>query len=89
MEKNNWRIDATQDNNLILLFPPHFQKSAIIVSNLCKEYKIKKAGSLFKKKKKTATKNLSFCVKKGENWDCPICVEPQVNSQLPGQGQKG
>ncbi|NXM13574.1 ABCA9 protein, partial [Ploceus nigricollis] len=46
--------------------PSHEEKSVIIVSNLCKEYKIKQAGSLFKKKKKTATKNLSFCVKKGE-----------------------
>ncbi|RLV94599.1 hypothetical protein DV515_00013078 [Chloebia gouldiae] len=46
--------------------PRQEEKSAIIVSNLCKDYKIKKAGSLFKKKKKTATKNLSFCVKKGE-----------------------
>ncbi|NWW11401.1 ABCA9 protein, partial [Oreocharis arfaki] len=44
------------------------EKSVIIVSNLCKEYKIKQAGSFLKKKKKkkTATKNLSFCVKKGE-----------------------
>ncbi|NXU87571.1 ABC8B protein, partial [Xiphorhynchus elegans] len=42
------------------------EKSVIIVSNLCKEYKIKQARSVFKKKKKTATKNLSFCVKKGE-----------------------
>ncbi|NXK89914.1 ABC8B protein, partial [Formicarius rufipectus] len=42
------------------------EKSVIIVSNLCKEYKIKQAGSVFKKKKKTATKNVSFCVKKGE-----------------------
>ncbi|KAL9833539.1 ABC-type organic anion transporter ABCA8-like [Geothlypis trichas] len=42
------------------------EKSVIIVSNLCKEYKIKQAGSLFKKKKKIATKSLSFCVKKGE-----------------------
>ncbi|XP_040437994.1 ABC-type organic anion transporter ABCA8-like isoform X5 [Falco naumanni] len=41
-------------------------KSVIIVSNLCKEYKIKQAGSVFKKKKKMATKNVSFCVKKGE-----------------------
>ncbi|XP_041265141.1 ATP-binding cassette sub-family A member 9-like isoform X2 [Onychostruthus taczanowskii] len=46
--------------------PSQEEKSVIIVSNLCKEYKIKQAGSLFKKKKKTATKNLSFCVKKGE-----------------------
>ncbi|KFP90640.1 ATP-binding cassette sub-family A member 10, partial [Apaloderma vittatum] len=42
------------------------EKSVIIVSNLCKEYKIKQAGSVFKKKKKMATKNVSFCVKKGE-----------------------
>ncbi|NWS57018.1 ABCAA protein, partial [Chunga burmeisteri] len=42
------------------------EKSIIIVSNLCKEYKIKQAGSVFKKKKKIATKNISFCVKKGE-----------------------
>ncbi|NXD76771.1 ABCAA protein, partial [Halcyon senegalensis] len=43
------------------------EKSVIIVSNLCKEYKIKQAGSILKKKKKKmATKNVSFCVKKGE-----------------------
>ncbi|NWS94649.1 ABCA9 protein, partial [Mionectes macconnelli] len=46
--------------------PSQDEKSVIIVSNLCKEYKIKQAGSVFKKKKKTATKNVSFCVKKGE-----------------------
>ncbi|XP_038013248.1 ATP-binding cassette sub-family A member 10-like [Motacilla alba alba] len=46
--------------------PSQEEKTVIIVSNLCKEYKIKQAGSLFKKKKKTATKNLFFCVKKGE-----------------------
>ncbi|NXW04409.1 ABCAA protein, partial [Fregetta grallaria] len=41
------------------------EKSVIIVRNLCKEYKIKQAGSVFKKKK-MATKNVSFHVKKGE-----------------------
>ncbi|NXN71454.1 ABCAA protein, partial [Himantopus himantopus] len=46
--------------------PSHKEKSVIIVSNLCKEYKVKQAGSVFKKKKKMATKNVSFCVKKGE-----------------------
>ncbi|NWY53439.1 ABCAA protein, partial [Chionis minor] len=46
--------------------PSHKEKSVIIASNLCKEYKIKQAGSVFKKKKKMATKNVSFCVKKGE-----------------------
>ncbi|KFO12545.1 ATP-binding cassette sub-family A member 10, partial [Balearica regulorum gibbericeps] len=45
--------------------PSQEEKSVIIVSNLCKEYKIKQAGSVFKKKK-MATKNVSFCVKKGE-----------------------
>ncbi|NXN97469.1 ABCAA protein, partial [Rhinopomastus cyanomelas] len=42
------------------------EKSVIIVSNLRKEYEVKQAGSVFKKKKKVATKNVSFCVKKGE-----------------------
>ncbi|XP_042658487.1 ATP-binding cassette sub-family A member 10 isoform X1 [Tyto alba] len=46
--------------------PSQEEKSVIIVSNLCKEYKIKQAGSVFKKKKKMATRNVSFCVKKGE-----------------------
>ncbi|NXS08927.1 ABC8B protein, partial [Neodrepanis coruscans] len=46
--------------------PSEEEKSVLIVSNLCKEYKIKQAGSVFKKKKKTATNNVSFCVKKGE-----------------------
>ncbi|NXE01436.1 ABCA9 protein, partial [Chaetorhynchus papuensis] len=51
-----------------MVAPSQEEKSVIIVSNLCKEYEIKKAGSFLKKKKKkkTATKNLSFCVKKGE-----------------------
>ncbi|NXF98070.1 ABCAA protein, partial [Eubucco bourcierii] len=46
--------------------PGQEEKSVIIVSNLCKEYSIKQGGSVFKKKKKMATKNVSFCVKKGE-----------------------
>ncbi|NXW57287.1 ABCAA protein, partial [Eurystomus gularis] len=47
--------------------PSQEEKTVIIVSNLCKEYKIEQAGSIFKKKKKKmATKNVSFCVKKGE-----------------------
>ncbi|NXM38200.1 ABCA9 protein, partial [Gymnorhina tibicen] len=51
-----------------MVAPSQEEKSVIIVSNLCKEYKIKQAGSFLKKKKKKkiATKNLSFCVKKGE-----------------------
>ncbi|OXB75592.1 UNVERIFIED_CONTAM: hypothetical protein H355_015708 [Colinus virginianus] len=46
--------------------PSQEEKSVIIVSNLSKEYKIKKAGSVLRKKKKMATRNISFCVKKGE-----------------------
>ncbi|KAM9222080.1 ATP-binding cassette sub-family A member 10-like [Leptosomus discolor] len=46
--------------------PSQEEKSTIIVSSLCKEYKKKQAGSVFKKKKKMVTKNVSFCVKKGE-----------------------
>ncbi|NXI40022.1 ABCA9 protein, partial [Galbula dea] len=46
--------------------PGQEETPVIIVSNLCKEYKIKQTGSVFKKKKKMATKNVSFCVKKGE-----------------------
>uniref|UniRef100_A0A8C8RLL9 ABC transporter domain-containing protein n=1 Tax=Pelusios castaneus TaxID=367368 RepID=A0A8C8RLL9_9SAUR len=42
------------------------EKPVIIVSDLRKEYKDKKASSVFKKRKKVATKNISFCVKKGE-----------------------
>ncbi|NXO43594.1 ABCA6 protein, partial [Locustella ochotensis] len=51
-----------------MVAPSQEEKSVIIVSNLCKEYNVKQAGSFLKKKKKkkTATKNLSFCVKKGE-----------------------
>ncbi|NXX52367.1 ABCAA protein, partial [Scopus umbretta] len=46
--------------------PSEEEKPVIIVSNLCKEFKIKQTGSVFKKKKKMATKNVSFCVKRGE-----------------------
>uniref|UniRef100_A0A8C3BZ90 ATP binding cassette subfamily A member 10 n=1 Tax=Cairina moschata TaxID=8855 RepID=A0A8C3BZ90_CAIMO len=63
---NIFFTDAPQYSRLIFLPPACFQKSVIIVSNLCKEYKTKKAGSVFKKKKKMATKNISFCVNKGE-----------------------
>ncbi|XP_019397887.1 PREDICTED: ATP-binding cassette sub-family A member 10-like [Crocodylus porosus] len=42
------------------------EKPLIIVSNLRKEYEVKKAGSVFKNKKKVSVKNISFCVKKGE-----------------------
>ncbi|XP_042688743.1 ATP-binding cassette sub-family A member 9-like [Centrocercus urophasianus] len=42
------------------------EESVIVVNGLRKEYEDKKACSIFKKKKKVAVKNLSFCVKKGE-----------------------
>ncbi|XP_071429811.1 ABC-type organic anion transporter ABCA8-like isoform X2 [Pithys albifrons albifrons] len=41
-------------------------EESIVVNSLRKEYKVKKATSIFKKKKKLAVKNLSFSVKKGE-----------------------
>ncbi|XP_033623170.1 ATP-binding cassette sub-family A member 8-A isoform X2 [Fukomys damarensis] len=48
------------------LTSPNFeQKPAIIASCLRKEYTEKKC-LFFKKKKKTATRNVSFCVRKGE-----------------------
>ncbi|KAG8446449.1 hypothetical protein GDO86_014054 [Hymenochirus boettgeri] len=42
------------------------EKPVIIVNNLRKEYKVKKGGSIFKKKRTAATKNISLCVRKGE-----------------------
>ncbi|OCT62577.1 ABC-type organic anion transporter ABCA8 [Xenopus laevis] len=42
------------------------EKPIIIVDSLRKEYKVKKGGSFFKKNRKAATKNISFCVRKGE-----------------------
>ncbi|KAE8576215.1 hypothetical protein XENTR_v10004104 [Xenopus tropicalis] len=42
------------------------EKPVIIVDSLRKEYKVKKRGSFFKKNRKAATKNISFCVRKGE-----------------------
>uniref|UniRef100_A0A8C3L746 ABC transporter domain-containing protein n=1 Tax=Chrysolophus pictus TaxID=9089 RepID=A0A8C3L746_CHRPC len=38
----------------------------VVVNGLRKEYEDKRACSIFKKRKKVAIKNLSFCVKKGE-----------------------
>ncbi|NXB63699.1 ABCAA protein, partial [Struthidea cinerea] len=66
-EDEDVRAEREAVRNAIVA-PSQEEKSVIIVSNLCKEYKIKKGGSFLKKKKtkKTATKNLSFCVKKGE-----------------------
>ncbi|XP_019397888.1 PREDICTED: ATP-binding cassette sub-family A member 10-like [Crocodylus porosus] len=42
------------------------EKPVVMVNNLRKEYKVKKASAVFKKKKKVATKNVSFCVRRGE-----------------------
>ncbi|NXE48706.1 ABCAA protein, partial [Casuarius casuarius] len=64
-EDEDVKAERTAVRNAIAS-PSQEEKSVVVVSNLCKEYKIKKAGSVFKKKKKMATKNVSFCVKKGE-----------------------
>ncbi|NXR59373.1 ABCA9 protein, partial [Rhadina sibilatrix] len=64
-EDEDVRAEREEVKNAMVA-PSQEEKSVIIVSNLCKEYNTKQTGSLFKKKKKTATKNLSFCVKKGE-----------------------
>ncbi|XP_018090536.1 ABC-type organic anion transporter ABCA8A-like [Xenopus laevis] len=42
------------------------KKPVIIVDSLRKEYKVKKGGFFFKKNRKAATKNISFCVRKSE-----------------------
>lgn len=42
-----------------------FQKPVIIANCLRKEYAGKKKNCFAKKKKKVATRNVSFCVKKG------------------------
>ncbi|EMP40152.1 ATP-binding cassette sub-family A member 9, partial [Chelonia mydas] len=42
------------------------ERPILSVNSLRKEYKDKKASSIFKKRKKVATRNVSFCVKKGE-----------------------
>lgn len=41
------------------------QKPVVVVSNLRKEYLVKKEGFSLSKKKKVAAKNISFCVRKG------------------------
>ncbi|XP_063816982.1 ABC-type organic anion transporter ABCA8-like isoform X2 [Pseudophryne corroboree] len=42
------------------------EKPVIIVDSLRKEFKVKTGTFSFKKKRRVATKNISFCVKKGE-----------------------
>ncbi|KAM8992316.1 ATP-binding cassette sub-family A member 10-like [Ara ararauna] len=64
-EDEDVKAESAAVRNAIVT-PSQDEKSVIIVSNLCKDYKVKQAGSIFKKKKKMATKNVSFCVKKGE-----------------------
>ncbi|NWX98625.1 ABCAA protein, partial [Nothoprocta ornata] len=64
-EDEDVKAERTAVRNAIAS-PSQDEKSVVVVSNLCKEYKIKKADSVFKKKKKIAIKNVSFCVKKGE-----------------------
>lgn len=45
---------------------PCEEKPVVVVSNLKKIYKGKRDGFSFSKKRKVASKNVSFCVKKGE-----------------------
>ncbi|KAF5907375.1 ATP-binding cassette sub-family A member 5-like [Clarias magur] len=42
------------------------EKPVVVVSNLRKEYLVRKDGFSFSKKRKVAAKNISFCVRKGE-----------------------
>ncbi|XP_053367229.1 ATP-binding cassette sub-family A member 5 [Clarias gariepinus] len=42
------------------------EKPVVVVSNLRKEYLVRKEGFSFSKKRKVAAKNISFCVRKGE-----------------------
>uniref|UniRef100_A0A8C1XCU2 ATP binding cassette subfamily A member 5 n=1 Tax=Cyprinus carpio TaxID=7962 RepID=A0A8C1XCU2_CYPCA len=42
------------------------EKPLVVVSNLSKQYKGKREGFSLSKRKKVATKNVSFCVRKGE-----------------------
>lgn len=42
------------------------EKPVVVVSNLRKQYKGKREGFSLNKKRKVATKNISFCVRKGE-----------------------
>lgn len=42
------------------------EKPVVVVSNLSKQYRGRKEGFSFTKKTKVATKNISFCVRKGE-----------------------
>uniref|UniRef100_A0A673CE90 ATP-binding cassette sub-family A member 5-like n=1 Tax=Sphaeramia orbicularis TaxID=375764 RepID=A0A673CE90_9TELE len=42
------------------------QKPVVVVSNLRKQYKGRREGFSLSKKRKVATKNVSFCVRKGE-----------------------
>uniref|UniRef100_A0A6I8PS00 ABC transporter domain-containing protein n=1 Tax=Ornithorhynchus anatinus TaxID=9258 RepID=A0A6I8PS00_ORNAN len=42
------------------------QKPVIIASCLCKEYEVQKRNCFSKRKKKVASRNVSFCVKQGE-----------------------
>lgn len=64
--KNRWAV--SWDRRRVFtsrFFSP--QELVAVVDSLRKEYKDKKASSIFKKKKKVAVKNLSFRVKKGSS----------------------
>uniref|UniRef100_A0AAQ5Y341 Cholesterol transporter ABCA5 n=1 Tax=Amphiprion ocellaris TaxID=80972 RepID=A0AAQ5Y341_AMPOC len=58
-------------HRLSFLCPPldtikYFLSTIVVVSNLRKQYKGRREGFSFNKRSKVATKNISFCVRKGE-----------------------
>uniref|UniRef100_A0A8C8JC93 Cholesterol transporter ABCA5 n=1 Tax=Oncorhynchus tshawytscha TaxID=74940 RepID=A0A8C8JC93_ONCTS len=53
--------------HLIMFFLcPPLQKPVVVVSNLRKQFKCPREGISLKKRRTVATKNISFCVRKGE-----------------------
>ncbi|XP_054134680.1 ATP-binding cassette sub-family A member 9-like [Melozone crissalis] len=59
-------VRAERDRVRAALASLQRQQDLVVVNGLRKEYEVKTATSMFKKKKKLAVKNLSFGVKKGE-----------------------
>ena len=71
-EEVSFRTGTISDHELILedeliqsLFSVSTQKPAVVVSNLRKQYKGRREGFSLNKTRKLATKNVSFCVRKG------------------------
>nr|XP_033816948.1 ATP-binding cassette sub-family A member 9-like isoform X2 [Geotrypetes seraphini] len=64
-EDEDVRAERERVSNLIAS-EPNEENAVIVASSLRKEFKDQRTCSIFTKKKKVATKNISFCVKKGE-----------------------